>query len=306
MMNFTTISILLYIFCLAQAYPTDNTHRINCHISDSLYCGDSPNGIRHIQPQYDFGELVWLERRISRAKKDANSASRLERKKEAKKQIRKARMNAISGHRGNGVGLHAVIHSAVQRKKQELKDVANAKHSKMKAAGAEHRRTKGLPPRTAHYDSCSRIFGWLCVRPDLHFTGKAVRKANFDSHIRVNGKNQRPVRIFNNYVHKDPGSSGTTRPIGIMSGNGHEFPLSGGTSGVQVRKSYKSNPVRIISQTDAGESYVSFMWCCRLITTAYMKPAGEHYHVGVVAHEQSRLPTHPAKDDHFQIHPDND
>lgn len=61
---------------------------------------------------------------------------------------------------------------------------------------------------------------------------------------------------FCNHPYVNAGNSRTTHPIKDMNDSGHEFPLLGGISIMQMKKSQKNNPIRVISQTDQGEFYL--------------------------------------------------
>ncbi|KAF9553303.1 hypothetical protein CPC08DRAFT_767658 [Agrocybe pediades] len=166
--------------------------------------------------------------------------------------------------------------SAAQAAKQKLRDEAHSKHLRVKAAGAAHRQTTGLPARTANF----HIPGGN-NKPALTFTGKDVRKANFASHI-PNTVGQRFGKVFNNDKHIDAGHSHTDRPIPHMNGVGHEHPLSGATTHSQMNHDHMNSPVRIISQ---------------------MHHDGSSVHMGVISHDQSRDSSHKGVNDHFLVNP---
>jgi len=145
----------------------------------------------------------------------------------------------------------------------------------MKAAGAEHRKTTGLPGRKEKFTIPAGN-----GKPERTYTGKDVRKANFGSHIKNSG-GSRFGKAFRNRDHDAPGNSGTTKPIPGMVGPGHEHPLSGATNHRQMKNDQRNQPARIISQSNASG----------------------HQHMGVIAHDQSRPSTQLGADDHFKINP---
>jgi len=285
-MRFITLSALFLFASTTLAAPLALSSREeDTYSSLSLRDGvaDTEAAIE-ITARSEFDDENWLERRVNTVKKAANKAARKQRKTTAKAEVSTARQKAMTKANPNkkvaktpaGVAAsHAAGKTAANNKKAELKTNAQAKHNAMKAAGAEHRKTTGLPGRNQKFTIPAG--GGKSAHT---FTGKDVRKANFGSHIKNSGGN-RFGKPFANNDHKDPGHSGTTKPIPGMVGAGHEHPLSGATNHGQMKKDHKSQPARIISQPTATG----------------------HKHMGVIAHDQSRPAGHPGVNDHFKINP---
>jgi len=289
-MRFITLSVLFLFASTTLAAPLDLSSRQEDTFSSlALRDGVADNGgTIGITARSDFNDENWLERRIRSAKKIANKATRKERKNAAKAVVTQARQKGINQSNRNlgkktaktlaGIAVaHAAGRTAAQNKKKELRATAQAKHLQMKAAGVEHRKTTGLPARKPeHIFTVPAGNG----KPELTYTGKDVRKANFGSHIK-NSAGKRFGKNFQNIEHEDAGHSGTTKPIPGMDGAGFEHPLSGATSHSQMDKDHKNSPTRIISQSGGSG----------------------HQHMGVIAHDQSRPSTHPGANDHFMVNP---
>jgi len=287
-MRFITLSALFLFVSTTLAAPLDLSSRQEDTYSSLALRDGAADTVAAIgiTARSDFDDDNWLERRVIKAKKIANKAARKERKTAAKAQVAQARqkgMNKSNASQGKkaaktpaGVkASHAAGKTAAQNKKQELKSASQAKHLQMKAAGAEHRKTTGLPGRKEKFTVPAGN-----GKPERTYTGKDVRKANFGSHIK-NNAGSRFGKSFGNSDHVDPGSSGTKKPIPGMVGAGHEHPLSGATNHSQMKKDHKNEPARIISQSTGSG----------------------HKHMGVIAHDQSRPATHPGANDHFKVKP---
>jgi len=287
-MRFITLSALFLFASTTLAAPLDLSSRQEDTYSGlALRDGVADTGVAiGITARSDFDDENWLERRIIAAKKIANKAARKARKTAAKAEVAQARQKGVNKY-NTGVGkkdakLPAHVKAARvagdaagRAKKTELRTAAQAKHHQMKAAGAEHRATTGLPGRNQKFTIPAGG-----GKPERTYTGKDVRKANFASHIQ-NSAGNRFGKGFGNSDHIDAGTSGTTKPIPGMVGPGHEHPLSGATNFSQMKKDHKNEPARIISQSNAPG----------------------HQHMGVIAHDQSRGSTHPGVNDHFEINP---
>lgn len=287
-MRFATLSALFLFASTTLAAPLDlSSRQEDTYSSLALRDGVADTGADiGIAARSDFDDENWLERRVNKVKKAANKDARKQRKTAAKAEVATARQKAMTKANPNkkvaktpagAAAAHAAGNKAAKGKKAELKTNAQAKHNAMKAAGAEHRKTTGLPGRNQKFTIPAGG-----GKPEHKFTGKDVRKANFGSHIKSNGgTGSRFGKSFANNNHIDPGHSGTTKPIPGMVGAGHEHPLSGATNHGQMKKDHKSQPARIISQSTATG----------------------HKHMGVIAHDQSRPATHPGANDHFKVNP---
>lgn len=287
-MRFVTLSALFLFASTTLAAPLDlSSRQEDTYSSLALRDGVADTGAAiGITARSDFDDDNWLERRVVKEKKIANKAARKERKTAAKAEVAQARQKGINKSNSSqgkkvaktpaGVAVsHAAGRTAAQNKKAELKTASQAKHLQMKAAGAEHRKTTGLPGRNQKFTVPAGS-----GKPERTYTGKDVRKANFASHIK-NSSGSRFGKPFGNSNHIDPGHSGTTKPIPGMVGPGHEHPLSGATNPSQMKKDHKNEPARIISQSNGSG----------------------HQHKGVIAHDQSRPATHPGANDHFKVNP---
>jgi len=288
-MRFITLSALFLFASTTLAAPLDlSSRQEDAYSGLALRDGVTDTGAAiGITARSDFDDENWLERRILKVKKIANKAARKERKTAAKAEVAQARQKAINkANKASGkdvaktpagkAAAHAAGNTAAHSKKTEQKTAAQTKHLQMKAAGAEHRKTTGLPGRNQKFTIPAGT-----GKPERTYTGKDVRKANFASHIK-NASGNRFGKPFGNSDHIDAGTSGTIKPIPGMVGPGHEHPLSGATNPSQMKKDHKNEPARIISQTDAS---------------------GNHQHMAVIAHDQSRPSTHPGANDHFKVNP---
>jgi len=289
-MRFITLSALFIFASTTLAAPVDlSSRQLDTYSSLESRDGVVDTGATTgITARSDFDDEIWLERRVIKEKKIANKAARKTRKAAAKAEVAQASQKAMNkSHKASksdpSLSSHdkkkaaeAAGRTAAQNKRNELKAAANTKHHQLKAAGIEHRKTSGLPGRNQKF-----IVPAGNGKPEHTYTGKDVRKANFASHIK-NSAGSRFGKSFGNSDHIDPGHTGTTKPIPGMVGAGHEHPLSGATNFSQMKKDHKSEPARIISQTDT---------------------AGDHHHMGVISHDQSRAPSHPGANDHFKVNP---
>ena len=158
-MRFITLSALFVFASTALAAPLglssrqDDTYSSLSLRDDVAYTGAAIG----ITARSEFDDDNWLERRVIKAKKIANKAARKERKTAAKAEVATAKqkgMNKSNKAQGKNAATPAGVaaanaagKTAAQNKKAELKTAAQTKHAQMKAAGAEHRKTTGLPGR---------------------------------------------------------------------------------------------------------------------------------------------------------------
>jgi len=200
-MRFITLSALFLFASTTLAAPLALSSREeDTYSSLSLRDGvaDTEAAIE-ITARSEFDDENWLERRVNTVKKAANKAARKQRKTTAKAEVSTARQKAMTKANPNkkvaktpaGVAAsHAAGKKAANNKKAELKTNAQAKHNAMKAAGAEHRKTTGLPGRNQNSlfqlvvaNRHTHSLGRMSVKPTLDPISRTAVEIDSESHL---------------------------------------------------------------------------------------------------------------------------
>jgi hypothetical protein len=132
-MRLFTLSAVFFLASTVMAAPLDRPSAVRRSQDDEtsgLFLRDDAAYVEARSDEYDS----FLEARSAKSK--ANAATRKTNKQAAKAEVAKA------GKKGP---------DKAAAKKAEQKTNAQTKHNQLKAAGAEHKKTSGLPDRNAKY-----------------------------------------------------------------------------------------------------------------------------------------------------------